>query len=201
MIVNDNFIFIRVPRTASSSMERLLRPYHQEKYDDICQTPVVRKTLLLYHAGWEDIASLNEWMNDIFKFAFVRNPYDRVLSYYIYYRSVKKYRKGSFEEFVRCHITNREPVVHDHWCDQHHWVTDRNGKITVDYLGRFENLRHDFNNICKIIKIKDRTLPWIKYRKHKPYYAYYNKELAHAVYKRCRKDFELFGYNKKVRGL
>ena len=36
MIISDKFIFVRVPRTASSSMEKFLKKYYEEKYNKIC---------------------------------------------------------------------------------------------------------------------------------------------------------------------
>ena len=83
MIISDKFIFVRVPRTASSSMEKFLKDYHEEKYDEMCN---FSRSMRLSHMT---IKTLKEKNPDILdrkiKFAFVRNPFDRIVSYYHYY--------------------------------------------------------------------------------------------------------------------
>ena len=84
-----------------------------------------------------------------YKFTFVRNPYDLLVSLYFYIKQSKnhKYHKKvkmlNFSEFLKWHIS-RGPLL------QIDFIRDFNQEtILVDRIGRFENLNQD------IIKIKE----------------------------------------------
>lgn len=199
MIISDNFLYIRIPRTASSSIEKVLTKYHDKTYDKICKLPSSRhkrKSLLLSHVSAKEFKLVNEsiWKEKT-TFAFVRNPYDRVVSYFYYY---KLWRKMSFKKFVKKYVSGQENLSTIYWCDQHFWVTNKDGKLLVDHIGKFENLKDDLNKICKIINIQTPELPWLKKSKRKkPYMEYYDRETIDVVNKRCKKDFKLFDYKMR----
>lgn len=84
------------------------------------------------------------------------------------------------------------------------WLTDKDGKIAVDFIGRFENINEDFHTI--LTKINDIhplpkeaggnwDLPWVNSatRGH-DYKWYYNDETVERVREHYRIDIEEFGY-------
>ena len=73
-------------------------------------------------------------------------------------------------------------------------VTDENGNILVDFVGRYENLHHDLEKIANILHL-DVSLPRLNSSQHKDYRSYYNKRSKDLVAKYFQKDIEIFGYH------
>jgi hypothetical protein len=143
-----------------------------------------------------------------FKFAFVRNPYDRLVSAfhylssfkdgnehdrYIYEKYIKKYGKD-FKWFC-IDFLNLESIYEViHLKPQYEFICDRNGNLLVDFIGKIERLNKDF--LC----IKKHT-SWsgdISHRlktKHKHYSCYYSKDTYEIVTNLYKKDLVLLNYS------
>lgn len=99
----------------------------------------------------------------------------------------------SFGEYVH-HIMDENPPI-----NQHCWVYDGNGKRIIDYIGRFENIEHDFKHITKLILGEQLQLSHLNRSGRKESYSsYYDDELQQIVYEKNKKDFELFGYKRDI---
>ena len=128
-----------------------------------------------------------------FKFSFVRDPADRLLSIYEMYlrytHLAKLYRVPSnLSDFLECAIHTDDNL---HWIPQYHFLPIIDNKIQLDFLGRFERLAEDWAYLQSRFDLPDlpklnavtrlwREIP-IQYRK--------------AITKRYAKDYELFGYD------
>jgi hypothetical protein len=105
-----------------------------------------------------------------FKFAFVRNPWDRLLSAYRFLsqggfnetdrrwarRYLSPYRE--FGEFVRDWVTPDNIASWIHFRPQVDFLSLANGKSGVDFVGRYEQLDADFRRVCERIGVKNRLL-------------------------------------------
>jgi len=162
--------------------------------------------------------------NKLYKFAFVRNPWDRYVSNWQWLALRLGQRNSwvmrgwrgidghvSFTSFVKqmeaCYSDPPQlcPYQHDKWHirNQLHHITDYEGNIMLDYVGRFENLQEEFAIMCKEIDI-DIKLPHLNYFGHQeglpmqeesPHYStYYTDELVEIVRKRAHADIIAFGY-------
>lgn len=139
----------------------------------------------------------NKW-KDYFKFVFVRNPYDRIVSGWNYIMETNKLNID-FNEYIKMKdiVTDRE-----YWhcfLPQSESVIDENGNYFVDFVGKFENLEEDFQKILKIIGFDNlKHNPFIKKnnRNRENYKKYYDQESLEIVNKIYEKDFKLFGYKK-----
>lgn len=154
---------------------------------------------------------------DYLKFAFIRNPWDRLVSCYLNKirsdgRNTNLYKDGvasglvhygvfnskmSFEEFAEVVSKIKDEESNQHFLSQHHFLLDPNGNIAVDFLGRFETLQKSFDELCDLLKIKRATLPhknFSKTLKEKHYSEFYTPHLKELVNERYKKDIELFGY-------
>jgi hypothetical protein len=116
-----------------------------------------------------------------------------------------------FEEFIRFlldHPSGRDEGANRHWMSQHVFVTDKNGELLVDFIGKIENLEDDFATVCRTIGLPDIRLPWLNSRegwkvdkqaldrKDPLYYrSYFTAETRELVRKRYQKDIEMFGYD------
>ena len=130
-------------------------------------------------------------LDNYFKFAFVRNPWDRVLSWFFFYKENDVGEKLStknetFDDFILNESKNNR------------WAGDNQSQSNFtkccDFIGRFENLQQDFNIICDKIGIPQKELPHKNATKHKHYTEYYDDETKRIVAERFAKDIEHFNY-------
>lgn len=134
--------------------------------------------------------SLDVW-NNYFKFSFVRNPWDRVVSKFFFERDVIKRLAPDcpFEQFV-----SQLQKEHGRWSpwDQTSWFQGRLREF--DFVGRFETLREDFQYICTQIDA-DLALPHRVRTDHEHYSVYYDDRLRNRVAKMAKADIKAFGYS------
>lgn len=132
-----------------------------------------------------------------FKFAFCRNPFDRIVSNYSMFTKISYRRKQIrqfysspkdllFPEFVKlvCQYTNH------HWLPQYDFIHG----YEIDFIGRLENLQEDFDIVCDQIGAPRHKLPHKHKTNHKHYTEYYDDETREIVAEMYAKDIEYFGY-------
>tara|TARA_X000000950_G_C13565103_1_gene517174 strand:+ start:63 stop:626 length:564 start_codon:yes stop_codon:yes gene_type:complete len=137
--------------------------------------------------------------NKYFKFTFVRNPWDRVVSFY-HYQIKRKWDYYPFNEtipfdhFVKNWLIHmkKQTSLSTHPC--YDWISDENDDLLIDFIGRFENLQNDFNVVCDKIGIPHQQLPHKNKSKHKSYTEYYDDEAKEIVAEKYAKDIEYFDY-------
>jgi len=192
------FIFIHIPKTAGTSISSALNPFCEESYPSIKHWSAVK----IKEKFGSDI-----W-NEYFKFTFIRNPYERLLSWY---NMIDKNRwrpnANSFQSHVKKNIHSfREFIMEDKQSiDINRFPQQRiaqlkkiseNGRVIVDFVGKYENLNEDFYYICKKLNIPQTILPHINKFDHDHYMNYYTEEMIKEVNSFAEEDFIHF-YNKK----
>lgn len=149
------------------------------------------------------------------RFAFVRNPWDRLVSCYtqkIASRELTReeaskrgttralvdaglFQEGmSFGQFVRAVAQIPDERANRHFRSQFSFLTDRHGESMVDRFGRFENLSADFAQIMDELGLPEVRLPHKKPTKRRDYRDYYDAELRELVSRRYRQDIDAFEY-------
>ena len=126
--------------------------------------------------------------------AFVRNPWSWLAALYNAVRTSEGHRDQkrvadmSFAEYLDWEIARNRRSLLRH-------VADRDGRIMVDFLGRFENLHEDFVRLCRIIGIGPQELPHAStQRPHADYREYYDDATRWKVAEHWARDIETFGY-------
>lgn len=143
-----------------------------------------------------------------FKFTFVRNPWDRLLSAYNFLKKggmnhmdqqfceniVSSY--DTFEQFVLEWVTPENVKSWVHFIPQYHYVYDNNRNLVIDFVGRFEQFETDFESIREKLGtgIPLKHLNKTKDKKEKSYRDAYTLEMAEKVAEVYKEDIELFGY-------
>ena len=186
-------IFIHTPKTGGTSIESAL--------GDWGLTQVNERELMggVYSSKHHTLQSVKKSLREnYFKFAFVRNPWDRVVSTYCYYRdggnqksdsSLRKQIPSDFKSFV-AHRWNVIPNIARK--DQFSYL-EVNGEVELDFIGRFERIEDDYRCISKKIGLT-RKLPHVRASKHKHYTEYYDDETKQIVAEKYARDIEYFGY-------
>ncbi len=180
-----NFIFIDVPKTGGSSIITALRPF--------------ATSLNKHYPMVNYIAEAQEDLGGYFKFTFVRNPWDWVVSWYFYRK--KQYNEDiPFKEWL---MDEKSPAYYFGMglaFDQSFFIRDNNGDISLDFIGRFENIQEDFNYICSKLNIPFCTLIPSNQTEHNPYWEYYDDESRDFVGVKFEKDVNSFSYDFIERG-
>ena len=211
-----NAYFIHIPKSAGNSIKHAFYNKHLfgrqikskflfDRLHPIIKTfksnptPINLKTCILvtslFHKNiYEEIKNVTPR----FCFAFTRNPWDRVVSSYFYLRerNLKEIPKSmTFESFV---IELKENWGSDFGGAvvkrQLDFITDPNGNIFVDFLGRYESLQKHFDEVCKIIGIEPITLLITNNTIHDHYTTYYNEKTVKIVEELYEKDIDAFRY-------
>lgn len=193
-------IFIHIPKNAGTSIAQTL--YRQP----VGHIPISR------YKAFDD-----EKFQKYFKFAVVRNPWDRLYSAYKYLKAregkpywldgqfANKYLKGldTFESFVLelSKKTYRNSVLtFKHLIPQNFWITLPGSRNLhqMDEIIQFERLKKDLNRTLKRAGLKpDRELLHERKTKKKSYEEVYSNEMIDIVANIYQKDIRLFDYSFK----
>jgi hypothetical protein len=206
MIVSHQhrFIFAAVPKTGTHAVRQALRAHLGD--DDAEQVGLfVNKRF-----PWAELAAIQhghlslmqvrpflgeEAFAAYFKFAFVRNPFDRFVSYCAF-----MLRGGDvFQRQPRAamhHFLFRDPPEgHILFQPQASLLTGDGGKtLLTDMIGRVEDMQASFDAVAARIGIPARTLDRVNASARGDYRQYYDQALIDGVAARYALDMELFGY-------
>lgn len=194
------WIFVHIQKTGGSAVRSALGV---EIYD-------ARKHFLAREL--RDVYGNADW-DSCFKFTFVRNPWDRLVSWWSMIDNARDtinpanppnkfagyvvQRARSFEEFLSC-CTDEivDPDGRKHiFRNQIDYLVDENGKIIVDFIGRFERLQASFDQVTARLGVASIELPRINVSRHAAYTDYYTPAMAEEVGRRYARDVETFGYS------
>ncbi len=181
-----DFIFIHIPKSAGQSMKRVLVPF--DKQSGIRRTISAREHVKVIGATK---------FESLFSFAFVRNPWDRQVSFYKFilktpshhlYRRVTRAHL-SFGDYIK-QVLPLYSMVNE---SQKGYVYSKDGKLLVDFIGYFENLKEGWKRVCERIGV-DIILPRVNTTQHQHYRQYYSNETIQIVKCLFEQDIMTFGY-------
>ena len=176
------FIAIDVPKTGTTSITVALN--HVVGANDL--TVKMSQDAGMRHATYEQCMKKFSGFENYFVFAFVRNPWDRLLSFYLF-KKHNAFNKIAQDMTFKYFLLSNS-VQH---LDQYSYI---DGFGDFSFVGRFENLQQDFNIVCDKIGIPRQQLPHKNKTNHKHYSEYYDDETKKIVAEKYAKDIEYFGY-------
>lgn len=192
------FIFVHIPKTGGSSVTYHLRKYSSDPIT-VSNSRVGKKQGIgvdrcrpfKKHAGAERLRRLygNKIFRSYFKFSIVRNPYDRMLSFYCYKYQLKKGDHGKLNicaDHFAAFVAEQRP--------QRSYLARH--KV---HLVRFENLVADLNKLEVfegVITFDDLPVFNASANSNWDWRKTYTPEMRDVVYQRHRGDFKTFGYDK-----
>jgi len=209
--IKYNFLFVHIAKTAGTSVRSTLERYrrrdpyylpqflcsrisHLTGHRIACKLPRHAKVIAAYEMLPRD------QFERLFKFAFVRNPWDLQVSSYHHLRRERPHLVGDrdFEAFLRYKLDPQRPYQYhiDTSIDlQTDYLIDLHGNLLVDFIGRFERLEDDFREICRRIGIPS---PELAHKRQatdrKDYRSYYTPETTALVAEHFRPDIDRLNY-------
>lgn len=203
-------IFIHIPKTAGTSIERTLIDYSLNYKGDLKNWYGKVQGYELDHSTLKFMKQHCRYYNESYlKFCVVRNPYERLVSEYHYCkRYFSRFIKhtNTFREFVlflRDHfqyVLDNEEKRHfqiSHYLPQHKF-THINGECAMDFVIKYETLSQDWTQLCQKLNI---NIDLLKVDQNSSkhtynYLDYYDDELKNIVYDLYKEDFIIFQYEK-----
>ena len=204
MIVSfeHRFIFAAVPKTGTHAVRQALRaslgPEDIEQVRLFIRKEFPFPELAGLQHGHISLLQLRPHLDpgqfdSFFKFAFVRNPFDRFVSYCSFMTRFK----GEFQanpQGVMRHILDHPPHQHILFWPQAQFLADTDGTLLTDYVGRVERMQDSFDEIASRVGIPTVKLDRVNTSARGDYRAYYTPQLIDGVAKLYERDLELFGY-------
>ena len=204
---SKQFIFIKLNKTGGTSVQQQLATVLPDLERD----------------GHRLLSDYDVDLDHYFKFAFVRNPWDKMVSFYSYHagrgfdllppkrsglfaslsRFVGARERPSFRAFIledmqRIQFTKQKGKSSRlmRTSNQLDWLSDAEGQIRMDFIGRFESLQDDFAHVCSELGLPPMQLSHInRSQRARDYRRYYDDDTYRAVTNAFKKDIDYFGYH------
>lgn len=204
---DHDFLFVHIPKTGGTSVRKALAPFAAEPLNHWqnrglkllgINTNVKLGSFQSYsYRKHAEISTAQRCIpRDVFarlfKFSFVRNPWDLLVSNYWYildhpshkrYRRVSKMTFPEFVEFAAAKGTGFQKKV----------ISDASGNLLVDQVGFFERLKSDFEKMTDQLSIAA-ELPHLNQVQRADYREFYNTKTRNRVAELYREDIEAFEY-------
>lgn len=197
------YIFFAIPKTGTHSVRQALRQQMGEQ--DLEQVGLFVKKRFPFpefagiqhgHISTRQIRPVlgDKMFGEYKKFAFVRNPFDRFVSYCAFMSRGSNIFETEPLRYMKYVIRELKPMDHLLYQPQHAMVTDAEGKLELDIVGRNETMQASYDEICAQVGMETTQLERVNSSKHRPWQEYYDRDLVGWVSDLYRRDLELFNY-------
>ena len=96
---------------------------------------------------------------------------------------------------VRAVASIPDEEADSHFRSQHTFVTNEEGRLAIDFVGRYERLADDFRLVERAVGLPNTELPRLQAaREPMKYASFYTDETRRIVQDRYGRDVEMFGY-------
>ena len=208
-------IFIHVHKTGGTYISYMLHKYYGFKnyylrrpdHDKFCLNKEKKTKYINYENRVHGVLKyyktsphLNKKMgmtpqkwDSYYKFCFIRNPYDKIVSAW---NHVNRF-KIPFENYLSLtKVCNDVEYMHVFLPQVRNIINEKN-QININFIGKFENLEEDFQNVLKKIGIKNiihDVNKSMNKREHKEFYEYYDQNVLNKVNFLLNEDFKSLPY-------
>lgn len=209
VLISDSsrVVFVHVQKTAGSTIDRAL----QDNLSDIREIKGLGR-----HTRLRQILAAEPQLNDYFIFGFVRNPWERMVSWH---EMIRRMAEAAQQENKYASHVQRRLEKNTFWAEaaemhpdfesfvlqgpdkfprlkvpQINYLTAKGRE--ADYIGRQENFDADFKAICERIGLPPfEPIPRNVDKSERPHYReYYTDEMRDKIAENFAPDLERFGY-------
>lgn len=199
--LNKNILFIHIPKTGGTSIEKYLRnnykeylysigPYNNLIPNDYCKNHSLQHQEYKYLYKYKDILNINI-NSELLIFTIVRNPYDRIISELFWNYKKTNINKNSTKDDVY-NILLKYFMEGDKWDNhektQYSFLENENGEIVKNIIIlKTENLEEEFKKIGFYDYKSPKNI-------NKNYMKYLNNNSIKLINEKYKKDFIFFNY-------
>jgi hypothetical protein len=211
---SHKFCFVSVPKTGTHSIDRALRKtkatgdvfQHYHTTDARTRFPEPELSSDDDAEGHIPLTRLAPFydLSGYFKFGFVRNPWDKFLSFcawtnleFVYTDAPNLTYKNDPHKFMTTLLRKMHnmPRVRTMLAPCSEFLIDASGTIGVDYVGRFERIQEDFDVITNRLGVEGGKLARLNSSgDRRDYRSLYTTSLVDKVAEAYKSDITLFGY-------
>jgi hypothetical protein len=200
-LASKKAVFFHIPKTGGSSLTAIVHPYVELAQKQLPDLKLVATNWRGYAKGWqgthhlegnqhsgyaESEAEFAGILSDSWKFAFVRNPWDRVASIW---RSRLKCREP-FAQTVRTELP-LDPMIGR---TQKSYLIGTDGLLKMDFIGRYKRFAADVRRILSRLGITAPEIPHLlPSASDKHYSTYFDTKTRDFVAELFKEDIEEFG--------
>ena len=205
----EKFIYTKTAKTASTSVESYFEPYclpeGEWRFEHAREETVRQEGIIGYRGGdtrgkrWFNHMSAADIREQLgvaiwdryFKFAVIRDPFDKLLSGYFF----SQRPTGSDAELIagfRRWVQSGEAII-----DRHTYTID--GHVCLDYFIRYEDLQNGIREVCRRLDLSVDLahLPRLKAgfrERHIPIQAFYDEQTCLIASDKYAFELDYFGY-------
>ena len=191
-------LFIHIPKNGGNSVERAIG--------------MERMAELAKHSQITDVEPIIK-IDQYYKFAVIRNPWDRVVSMYYFLNKHGATRNMSFKSWLLANNTTAQSVrvmaglpnpdkkIHGYYDaplqtkTQLSWLKTLDGNIAIDFVCRLEHLNDDMAELCKIKNLNSQQIQFLNKTEHPKYNNVHDQETIDFVGQHYREDIDFFGFD------
>lgn len=199
-------IFVHIPKAGGTSIEQLIWPSLNDRSEATLWMGFIDKYNNKYQTGGLQhlfATQIRQELGEVvfskyFKFTMVRNPWDKIVSQYVFMKKRKDLREFigmETDDGFKTYLALIQKHTHVQWDSQYKFILDTNGEQLVDFIGRFENFNDEVYKVLDSINIKTKKIPHIKKSTRSNYRDYYDEESKEIVSHIYKKDIELLDYS------
>ena len=200
-------IFIHIPKCGGTSVEDVIWPKGKGRTEEDLWMGFVNRFENKYQTG--GLQHLLAWQvreevgpdifSDYYKFAFVRNPWDRSISQFAYMQQrpdLMDYLGMTPETEFKSYLELIRSKEHVQWMPQVRFLRDHDGSVLVDRIGRLEAFNEDCAQIFAALGLTLDQLPGhVNRSKRQAFQEYYSdNEAIEAVADIFSEDICFLGY-------
>ena len=204
------FIFIHINKCGGSSVTRALMPYLGPddlvlggvKEAEKLSSEYLEKHGIYKHSSAAEIKAFigEDTFNSYYKFAFVRNPWEKIVSTYFWFHKTgwgkggkgDRVRERSFNEYVT------SPFMDELSCSSFLFENDT---LLVDDFYDISQLQSGLNAVCKKVGLPEIPLSKENASSHTHYSSYYTPQSKAYIAEKYSDDIETFGFTFEEEGV
>lgn len=199
-------IFVHIPKNAGTSIDRAITRSDPKVTRIDLSMPSSQVVTKGKHCFARDIRDHygQEFWDHYLSFAVVRNPFDRLVSWYTMcvQRPDVEYRKyilsiaPTFKKFVMMldRFDGRAKMV---GYRQYDYLHDLDGTMMVNTILRFEQIPGNVNRLLRKLGV-EQSIKHENVSIHSNLFQYFDRETINKVHEHFAIDFKTFGYSKIV---
>ena len=194
------FLYIHLPKTAGNSVQNILKRYSDDdivtlhEYQDGIERFEVRNKnyRITKHSTITEYKSVldAEVYASLFKFSTIRNPWDRLISFYFStHRGGLEWNRDNFKQLI-----SEVPTARHYLCLDPGQTNAGSLASDLDSLLQFERLEEEFKRVASKLGVRYGSLKKRNSSSHDHYSTYYDDELIAMVESRFAEEIEFGNY-------